>query len=87
MIHLVDRAQSEIRFVVQIETNVGRSKAQSNISFNLHNNKISGKDLSNNCFIVPEALNNLREKSTSYGQNNVVVQMSNILKVNCMLGL
>ena len=31
--HLLDRASSDIRFVVQIETDVGLS----NISFNLHN--------------------------------------------------
>ena len=36
-IHLLDRAESDVRFVVQIEADVGRGKAESNISLNLHN--------------------------------------------------
>ena len=37
IIHLLDSAKPDIRFVVQIEADVGRSKAESNISFDLHN--------------------------------------------------
>ena len=37
IIHLLDRAESDIRFVVQIATDVGRSEAESNISFTPHN--------------------------------------------------
>ena len=36
-IHLLDRAESDVRFVVQIEADVGRSEAESNIGLNLHN--------------------------------------------------
>ena len=37
IIHLLDSAEADIRFVVQIETDVGRSEAESNISRDLHN--------------------------------------------------
>ena len=37
IIHLLDSAEPDIRFVVQIEPDVGRSEAESNISLNLHN--------------------------------------------------
>ena len=37
IIHLLDSAEPDIRFVVQIEADVGRSEAESNISFDLHN--------------------------------------------------
>ena len=36
-IHLLDSAEPDIRFVVQIEVDVGRSEAESNISLDLHN--------------------------------------------------
>ena len=36
-VHLLDSAKPDIRFVVQIETDVGRSETKSNISLNLHN--------------------------------------------------
>ena len=36
IMHLLDRAESDIRFVVQIEADVGRSEAESNFSLNLH---------------------------------------------------
>ena len=36
-IHLLDSAEPDIGFVVQIEADVGRSEAESNISFDLHN--------------------------------------------------
>ena len=36
-IHLLDSAEPDIRFVVQIEADVGRSFASSNISLDLHN--------------------------------------------------
>ena len=32
IMHLLDRAESDIRFVVQIEPDVGRSEAESNMS-------------------------------------------------------
>ena len=35
--HLLDRADSDIKFVEQIEDDVRQGKAVSNISFNLHN--------------------------------------------------
>ena len=37
IIHLLDSAEPDIRFVVQIEADVGRSEAESNISLDLHN--------------------------------------------------
>ena len=37
IIHLLDNAEPDIRFVVQIEADVGRSEAESKISFDLHN--------------------------------------------------
>ena len=36
-IHLLDSAEPDIRFVVQIEADVGRIEAESNISLDLHN--------------------------------------------------
>ena len=36
-IHLLDSAEPDIRFAVQIEADVGRSEAESNISLDLHN--------------------------------------------------
>ena len=35
IIHLLDSAEPDIRFVVQIEADVGRSEAESNISLDL----------------------------------------------------
>ena len=35
--HLLDRAESDIRFVVQIEADIGQSKDEFNISPNLYN--------------------------------------------------
>ena len=35
--HLLDSAEPDIRFVVQMEADVGRSEAESNISLDLHN--------------------------------------------------
>ena len=37
IIHLLDSAEPDIRFVVQIKADVGRSEAESNISLDLHN--------------------------------------------------
>ena len=37
VIHLLDSAEPDIRFVVQIEDDVERSEAESNISLDLHN--------------------------------------------------
>ena len=37
IIHLLDSAGPDIRFAVQIEADVGRSEAVSNISLDLHN--------------------------------------------------
>ena len=37
IIHLLDSAEPDIRFVLQIEADVGRSEAESNISLDLHN--------------------------------------------------
>ena len=37
IIHLLDSAEPDIGFVVQIEADVGRSEAESNISLELHN--------------------------------------------------
>ena len=37
IIHLLDSAEPDIRFVVQIEADVGRSEAESDISLDLHN--------------------------------------------------
>ena len=37
IIHLLDSAEPDIRFVVQIKADVGWSKAESNISLDLHN--------------------------------------------------
>ena len=37
IIHLLDNAEPDIRFVVQIEADVGRSEAESNINLDLHN--------------------------------------------------
>ena len=36
-LHLLDSAEPDIRFVLQIEADVGRSEAESNISLDLHN--------------------------------------------------
>ena len=36
IIHLLDSAEPDVRFVVQIESDVGRSKAESNINLDLH---------------------------------------------------
>ena len=37
IIHLLDSSEPDIRFVVQIEADVGRSETKSNISLDLHN--------------------------------------------------
>ena len=37
IIHLLDSAEPDIRFVVQMEADVGRSEAESSISLDLHN--------------------------------------------------
>ena len=37
IIHLLDSAEPDIQFVVQIEADVGRSEAESNIRLDLHN--------------------------------------------------
>ena len=34
---MLDRAESDIRFVVRIEADDGRSRAESNMNLNLHN--------------------------------------------------
>ena len=35
--HLLDRSEPDIRFIVQIQTDIGQSEGESNISLNLHN--------------------------------------------------
>ena len=35
--HLLDRSEPDIRFIVQIKTDIGQSEDESNISLNLHN--------------------------------------------------
>ena len=35
--HLLDRSEPDIRFIVQIKTDIGQSEGESNISLNLHN--------------------------------------------------
>ena len=57
--HFLDKAESDIRFVVQIEADIGRSKAESNIisqSICCITNGMSGEALSNKCFIMPKVL-------------------------------
>ena len=35
--HLLDRSEPDIQFIVQIKTDIGQSENESNISLNLHN--------------------------------------------------
>ena len=52
IIHLLDSAEPDIRFVVQIEADVGRSEASICTT-----NRMLGEALSNKCFIMLESLN------------------------------
>ena len=68
IIHLLDSAEPDIRFVVQIEADVGRSEAESNINLDLHNNRMLGEALSNKCFIMLKSLNDYIENWVCFGQ-------------------
>ena len=57
IIHLLDSAEPDIRFVVQIEAHVGQSEAESNIALICTTNRLLGEVLSNKCFIMPKLLN------------------------------
>ena len=65
---LLDRAESDIQFVVQIEDDVGRSEAESNIGLSLHNKSNVRPDSVQQMFIMPKAWNNLKENSISCGK-------------------
>ena len=60
IIRLLDSAELDIRLVVQIEADVGRSEAESNISLDLQTSRTLGEALSNKCFIMPKSLNDIR---------------------------
>ena len=87
IIHLLDRAQSDIRFVVQMETD---SLSPTSSSFCI-TSRMSGDVLSNKCFIMPKALNNhervslLRPNVSSF--NKQIFSTNLFVIFVCVMGL
>ena len=58
--NIVPRVESDTRFVLQIETNVGRREAELNITLNLHNKSNVRQD-SIQQLTVPKTLSDIRK--------------------------
>ena len=88
IIHLLDRAESGIRFVVQIEADVGRNE---NVGISFASSYITGQPQSaqknrmlclapsKKCFIVPKALNDHKKKSFLW-LKNLTAQITTVVK-------
>ena len=66
-IHLLDSAEPDIRFVVQIEADVGLSFAPTSASI-CTTNRMLGEALPNKCFIMPKSPNDNIKNWVYFGQ-------------------